>query len=78
MRTMKDKERLLIIIKVFLDMNGPSSAKEILDYINRCPVKIQKRLTIQGIGNLLKNQRLIKKKKDNGKKTRNHIYWVEQ
>ena len=33
MRTMKDKERLFIIIKVFLHLNGPATAKEIVEYL---------------------------------------------
>lgn len=60
MRTMKDKERLMIIIKIFLDMNGPATSNEIASYINRCPVPIQSIVTPYKIGQLLRQQKNIK------------------
>lgn len=54
MRTMKDKERLFIIIKVFLHLNGPATAKEIVEYLQICPVKIQKPLHPNTLGSLFR------------------------
>ena len=34
MRTLKDKERLLLISKVLCEVMGPLTSREILDYIN--------------------------------------------
>ena len=54
MRTMKDKERLFIVVKVFLHLNGPATAKEIVEYVQECPVKIQKPLHPNTIGSLFR------------------------
>lgn len=63
MRTMKDIERLMIIIRVFLDLNGPATAREIADYVNRCPVNLLTPVTSLKIGGILKDKRDIIKEK---------------
>lgn len=59
MRTMKDKERLFIIIKVFLDIQGPSTAREISDYVNSCPIKLQMHISSGIISGLLKGGTVV-------------------
>lgn len=67
MRTMKDKERFLLIIKIFLDINGPATSIEIAEYMKQCPVKLQKEVTALRIAMLLRGQSWIKKeRKKNG------------
>ena len=66
MRTMKDKERLFIIVKVFLDLNGPANTRQICDYlINRCPVKLETIITPIKVGVLLGEQKKKKKERVN-------------
>lgn len=61
MRTMKDTERLMIIIRIFLDCNGKKSAREIAEYINNCPVALQTIVTSTKIAMLLRGKRGIRK-----------------
>lgn len=63
MRTMTDKERFFIIAKIFLHLNGPATSKEISDYVNRCPVKLQKDFTPVRVGSLLRAQNWVKKER---------------
>lgn len=65
MRTMKDKERFFLVVKVFLHLNGPSTAKNISEYIKKCPVRMQKEFTTVKIGVLLRGQPWIKKERKN-------------
>lgn len=66
MRTMKDKERLFLIVKVFLDLNGPANTRQICDYlINRCPVKLGMIITPIKVGVLLRGHPGIKKERVN-------------
>lgn len=61
MRTMKDKERFFIITKIFLHMNGPSTSKEISDYVKTCPVKMQKDFNPIRVATLLRGQEWAKR-----------------
>ena len=75
MRTMKDKERLLLIVKVFLDLNGPASTSQITDYlVNRCPVRLDSIITPIKVGALLRGHPRIKKERIKNKT----IYEVER
>ena len=74
MRTMKDKERVLLITRIFLDLNGPSTAKEISDYIENCPVKLLMWINPAVIGSLLRGQKGIL---NNGNETRPRKYYLE-
>lgn len=67
MRTMKDKERFYLIIKIFLDLYGPATAKEIANYLRICPVQIHFNPT--KIGVLLRDQDWIVRTKRKGKRT---------
>ena len=67
MRTMKDKERFYIVVKVFLSIYGPATAKEICDYLKNCPVRMQKEFTPIKVGLLLRGQAWAKKYKENNK-----------
>ena len=73
MRVMKDKERLFIVIKIFLHLHGPATAREIVDYINQCPVNFAMLLTPIKVGTLLRGNPQIKKV---GKK-KPQVYAVE-
>lgn len=72
MRTMKDKERILLIAKVFLDLNGPATAKEICDYIEKCPVQVQKWVSPNVLGSLLKAHCCFESEKED----RPRKYWI--
>lgn len=63
MRTMSDKERFFIIAKIFLHLKGPSTSKEISDYVNNCPVKLQRDFTPVRVGSLLRGQHWVKKER---------------
>lgn len=76
MRTMKDTERLMIVIRVFLDLHGPATASQIVEYVNNeCPVNFVRNIIPISIGNLLKAKRGIGKKKEKGKQ---RIYWLKK
>lgn len=75
MRTMKDKERFFLVVKVFLDINGPSTAREIAEYLKKCPVRMQKDFTPVKIGLLLRGQSWLKKERIG--ETKPWKYWVE-
>ena len=67
MRTMKDKERFFIIVKVFLSLYGPATAIEISNYINKCPVRMEKEFSPVAIGVLLRGHRWVEKHKEKNK-----------
>ena len=70
------KERILLVAKIYLDLKGPSTAKEICDYINdSCPVKVQKITTPHVLSSLLKPHKDIGsgREKNRGKK-----YWIRE
>lgn len=67
MRTMKDKERFFIVVKVFLSVYGPATAKEISEYLKKCPVRMQKEFTPVKIGVLLRGQAWAKKNRKSEK-----------
>lgn len=73
MRTMKDNERFYIVAKIFLDLYGPATAKEIAKYVNGCPVKINVSPTKVGV--LLRDQIWVLRTKQKGK--RQFIYSVK-
>lgn len=75
MRTMKDKERLMLVIKVFLDLNGPATAREITNYIERCPVRFETVLSPIKIGALLRGHKTIRKTDKTSHKPRK--YFIE-
>lgn len=75
MRTMKDTERLMIIIRVYLHLHGPATAKEITDYVNNCPVNLLTFISPSKIGTLLRGKRGIKRIRKNKKHPQK--YWVE-
>lgn len=76
MRTMKDKERILLVAKIYLDLKGPSTAKEICDYINdSCPVKVQKITTPHVLSGLLKPHKDIG---SGNEKNRGKKYWIRE
>lgn len=62
-RTMKDSERIILVMKIFLDLKGPSTAQEIADYIRGCPVRIQKEVSSHTIGSLVKGNHAFTSKK---------------
>lgn len=64
MRLMKDKERLMIVIKVFLELNGPSTASEISEYANNCSVGFQMLINPRVVGTFLRGKKEIKKLSD--------------
>lgn len=76
MRTMKDKERVILIAKIFLDLNGPSTAKEIAEYIETCPVRIQMWLNSNVVSSLLSKHKDIDgkfpKNRNSGK-----VFWIK-
>lgn len=76
MRTMKDVERLMIVIRVFLDLHGPATARQISDYVNYdCPVNFVRGISPTSIGNLLKgHKRGIRVKREKDRK----IYWLKK
>ena len=75
MSRLKDKERFFLILKIFLHLNGPATAKEICTYLKNCPVKLQKEFTPIKIGVLLRGQEWVKKeRKGEGK---SYTYWVK-
>lgn len=75
MRTMKDKERFYLVVKIFLDLHGPATAQQIAEYVKKCPVRMQKDFTSTKIGLLLRGQRWAKReRKSEGKPWK---YWVE-
>lgn len=67
MRTMKDRERFFLIVKIFLDVHGPATSREIAEYIKTCPVRLQKEFTSVKIGVLLRGQTWVNKEKENGR-----------
>lgn len=75
MREMKDKERILLITKIFLDLNGPATAKEICNYINSCPVKIQRWISPLVVSGLLRSHKKIESSKE---KNRSRTYWIKE
>lgn len=74
MRTMKDNERFYIIAKIFLDLYGPATAKEISEYIHICPVQLEVSPTKVGV--LLRDQIWILRTKQKGK--RQFIYDLKE
>lgn len=75
MRTMKDTERLMIIIRVYLHLHGPATSKEIVEYVNRCPVHLQTLVTPTKISVLLRGKKGIRKIRESKKHPQQ--YWVE-
>lgn len=75
MRELKDKERILLIAKVFLDLKGPATAKEICDYIESSPVRIQKWVSPLVLSGLLKAHKDIESSKE---KNRSSKYWIKR
>lgn len=69
---MKDKERFYLITKIFLDINGASTSKEISEYIRRCPVKLQKDFTSVRVGSLLRGQDWVEKEVDEVKRIKKY------
>lgn len=69
MRTMKDKERFFLITKIFLHLNGPSTAKEICRYIEKCPVNLLMTVSPVSVGSLLRGQSWVERDKEEGSKT---------
>ena len=75
MSRLKDKERFFLIVKIFLHLHGPATATEISNYLNKCPVRLQKEFTPITIGVLLRGQAWVHKhRKGEG---RTYTYWVE-
>lgn len=72
MRTMKDKERFFIITKIFLDLNGAATSKEISEYIRKCPVRLQQNFTPVKVGSLLRGQEWVEREIDKAKKIKRY------
>ena len=70
MRTMNDRERFNLIVKIFLYLNGPATSQEISNFLEGCPVRMQREFTPMKVGMLLRGQKWIKKEKVNHK-----IHW---
>jgi len=62
-RTMKDSERIILIMKVFLDLKGPSTAQEIAEYVEECPVGIQKVVSSHTISSLVKGNHAFRSRR---------------
>lgn len=75
MSRLKDKERFFLVLKIFLHLNGPATAKDIYEYLKKCPVRFQKEFTPIKIGVLLRGQAWVKKERQGVGKT--YKYWVE-
>lgn len=74
MSRLKDKEKFYLIAKVFCDINGPSTAAEVLDYIvNSDIIKLHTIFTRQQVGRMLGNHPQFQ----SDKSTRPYIYTVK-
>lgn len=67
MRTMNDRERFNLIVKIFLYLKGPSTSREISNFLESCPVHMQREFTPLRVGMLLRGQKWIKKERINHK-----------
>lgn len=74
MDRLNSTDKIVLVTKIFLDLNGPATAKEIVDYLNDCPIKFNKGIHIHKLSSVLRGKRQIKKEK----KGKNLIYWVEK
>ena len=72
MRTMKDKERFFLVVKIFLHMHGPATPKEISEYIRICPINFLEDFSPVKVGVLLRGQPWIKKEQIKGRSAKKY------